>query len=230
MPFRATDSESSGPAPSRVRAGADCGIFDDVASGSADLAIWHRHPIPGSSRLAGMPASRLPTFRVEGRIESIASGVGRHLKGRRWAWLAGDIAMLAARFATASGASDLIVRLEAISTDACRYLHHDYVPLRLVCTYRGPGTEWLPPAREDLIEGRKGGAAGLLESVPAFAPALFSGRTRPGAAPILHRSPPLGQSGIVRLVLTIDDARCRAAPAPRTCNNAALAANRGNRC
>ena len=116
-----------------------------------------------------------------------------------------DILFLATRFAAISGESKLSVKLQAVGSDACRFLHHDYVARRLVCTYRGPGTEWLPPSREAyVVDRRRGVSAALLERVPRFGVAIFTGRTSLGAAPILHRSPPVAGTGTVRLVLTID--------------------------
>jgi hypothetical protein len=110
------------------------------------------------------------------------------------------------RFVAETGATLVSLRLEAVADDACRKLHHDNVARRLVCTYRGPGTEWLPRAREAALGAeRLAVPPGLLERVPRFVAALFSGTRLPGARPVLHRSPPVAGSGEVRLLLTIND-------------------------
>ena len=35
------------------------------------------------------------------------------------------------------------LQLEIVTTDMCRLFHADYYRQRLLCTYLGPGTEWL---------------------------------------------------------------------------------------
>lgn len=109
------------------------------------------------------------------------------------ALLAADVMALAARFADLVHTSRIRARLEVITGDACRKWHRDYTDLRLVLTYRGPGTQFRR------IDG------GEIEQVPEQAPALFKGRLAPGCAGTLeHRSPPIDGTGIRRLVLVLD--------------------------
>src|SRR5690606_9784866 len=93
--------------------------------------------------------------------------------------------------------------------------HVDYHALRLVCTYAGPGTEWV--ARDD-VDRRKLAARHLeLEAahraagirptdVRRLAPGdvlLMKGKGWPGAHGPVHRSPPVEAAGQRRLVLTL---------------------------
>lgn len=107
--------------------------------------------------------------------------------------LTADIVQLAERFAALMAVPNVRLRLERIETDACRKWHLDYTDLRLVVTYRGPGTQFR------LSE------AGAIEQIAEQQVALFKGRDF-GAqhAMISHRSPPIAGTGIVRLVLVID--------------------------
>lgn len=106
-----------------------------------------------------------------------------------------DVQTLANRFAEVTGHSSVRVRLEGVTTNACKKVHADYTDLRLITTYAGPGTDYAPHGDGDCC----------LERVPTGAVALFKGRLfGEGHEPCLHRSPPIEGSGEVRLMLVID--------------------------
>jgi hypothetical protein len=158
-----------------------------------------------------LPADSLPHFRIDHAAPDVvmallgwlteAPGLAPPIRA-----VLADVGCQLQRFVTTTRAPLVALRLEAVADDACRRLHHDNVAQRLVCTYRGPGTEYLPRAREDAL-GRERVAVPprWLEQVPRFVAALFTGTRLPGARPILHRSPPVAGSGTVRLLLTIND-------------------------
>ena len=119
------------------------------------------------------------------------------------ALLAADVMALATRFAAFIGKPRIRLRLEVITSDACRKWHRDYTDLRLVLTYLGPGTQFR------LAEGD------AFEQVPEQAAALFKGRLAPSCAGALeHRSPPIEGTGLRRLVLVLDGPMIAPAPAP----------------
>jgi hypothetical protein len=107
--------------------------------------------------------------------------------------LSRDIEGLAVRFGRMMGSNTVRIRLEGVTTDACRKLHTDYTDVRLITTYAGPGTEYR--TTDD----------GELQRVPTTAIALVKGRLFPGGhPPCWHRSPPLNDTGERRIVLVID--------------------------
>ena len=81
---------------------------------------------------------------------------------------------------TAQGSEDAL-RLEVIETDACRRFHADFVTLRLLSSYVGPGTQWC-----------RANAADAICEVPTGAVGVFKGRLLLDPPTILHRSPPIG--------------------------------------
>lgn len=117
------------------------------------------------------------------------------------AWLAADIAMLAASMADLLRVSRLLVRLDPVHDDACRKFHKDALRARLICTYKGPGTEY----------GAVQNSADQPEevySVPAGAPLVLKGKHW-GEEPapfLVHRSPPIEEAGLSRLVFVVDEA------------------------
>lgn len=188
------------PAPADFATGAEGGI--NLFSGDVPPGI--------DAQLDELPAELLPNFRLEGPLERV-TGWLRLLAATpglpaSLGWVIDDCARQAVRFVDASGSTEIAIKLERITDDACRRLHFDYVAHRLVCTYRGPGTEWLPPHHQAALgDERDAVPQAWLVPVPRFAAALFAGRLSPGARPILHRSPPIAGTGQVRLVLTINE-------------------------
>jgi hypothetical protein len=108
-----------------------------------------------------------------------------------------DILLQAQRFAAFMQVDAVRLRLEAVTTNACRKIHADYTDLRLITTYHGPGTDYLPVDAEP-VEGN------LLRMITGHI-GLFKGRLfADGHVPCLHRSPPIEATGEKRLVLVID--------------------------
>ena len=100
------------------------------------------------------------------------------------------------RFAAVSRARHLAIRLEVVSGPACRRFHQDHVRARLLCSYRGPGTELAP----ETVDRDSGSAALCLGTGHV---AVLRGHRHPlGAGRVLHRSPQ-GVTGR-RLLLAAD--------------------------
>jgi hypothetical protein len=120
--------------------------------------------------------------------------------------LVADVADLARLAAPLMKTHAVDLRLEVISGDACRKFHADYVPLRLITSYAGPGSQWL--SNDDAAALAGGVAAEQLEvrQLLAGEVALFKGRLLTDS-PIIHRSPPIAGTGQRRLVLVINPAQ-----------------------
>jgi len=125
--------------------------------------------------------------------------------------LEGEVFGLAALLLSLSGAPAIRPRFERVTHDGCRLFHTDKLTLRLLCTYAGAGTQWLPDAEVDRSAlGRGSNAAvcadpGKIRAVRRGDVALLKGEAWPGNAGrgIVHRSPP-ARPGTGRLLLTLD--------------------------
>lgn len=127
-----------------------------------------------------------------------------------------DITSLALGYAHASGKAHIKIALTTVVDDGCRKFHADYVDLRLLCTYVGPGTEVLDEAglvREAmetdapfLVANPKIRGAAALFRAGAGDVVVLKGRAYPGNARrgAVHRSPPIEGTSSRRLVLKID--------------------------
>lgn len=122
------------------------------------------------------------------------------------------------RFCELLGAETLRASLASVDTNKCRKFHCDYKTLRLVCTYAGPGAEWVDDAEAD--RGAMGHAEACFDTANArivrrgssvrraaagdvviLKGELFDGNAGRGA---VHRSPPIEATGERRIVLTLD--------------------------
>jgi hypothetical protein len=178
-----------------------------IADPGINLAVWQRHLSPALVAEAGLLAKSAPAdVRVTAATGHVASALTAVMADAGWPALpalVGDIAELAALAATSMATSALDIRLEIVTSDACRKFHADYVPLRLISTYAGPGSQWL--SNDDAAALASGVAIEQLDvrALLAGEVALFKGRLR-SESPIIHRSPPIAGTGQRRLVLVIN--------------------------
>lgn len=158
-------------------------------------------------------------FRFEVELDKVANAVERGFDQagiehrRAQSLLARDIASLAGLYADVAGPGRVEVRVEHDPTAHCPAFHQDNNVLRLLTTYAGPGTEWLPEDRLDRrelgLQGRAAAAAN--EAIALGAPE----RAEPGEVLIgkglkygrghgtfVHRSPSINLGD--RLLVAID--------------------------
>ncbi|MEO0389376.1 MAG: DUF1826 domain-containing protein [Pseudomonadota bacterium] len=180
----------------------DLGVFCEAHSAAT---LWPRSiPAQMQSWLDTLDAARLPHGRVvipahavRGQIAQFCDAAGLPKSAGR-TWLETDIADVAQRFAALMNTRLLRMRLDVVTTNACRKFHVDAITGRLVCTYRGTGTQY-------------GTSDGSQDPATVFtaqtgAPILLRGTKWPAhpAAGLLHRSPPIEGTGEARLVLVLD--------------------------
>ena len=187
------------------------GIADDAASLSilkkpgCAAAIWRRQmPPKASSWLDVLAPDTLPRGRMIVRADAVGQAV-RHLAQMAGTpeddgldWLQADISGLARMFTDVMSVGFLRLRLDAVSGNACSRFHIDAVTARLVCTYRGPGTQY--------GISTDGSGPKRVFQVATGAPILLRGTLWPEDPPsgLLHRSPPIEGTGETRLVLVLD--------------------------
>ena len=168
-------------------------------------AIWHREmPVGMTTWLSNLKTEALPNGRVVLQANAVEDTVRNLCKiaktpvGQQRDWLIADISYLAQCFTALMRAPYLRLRLQAVTTNACRKFHLDAITGRLVCTYRGTGTQY---GTSVLGKDPK-----RVFTVPTGAPVLLRGSLWPAVPPsnLLHRSPPIEGTGETRLVLVLD--------------------------
>jgi len=198
--------------PAQVAQGRDPGILERIHDSRVEMAIWRRVPDPAlAGWLDGLAVAHLPEARtlVDARDPgaAIAAILDRAAMpvGEERVRLADDIAALTRLFGSVSRQERVDLRLEPIAGDGCWKFHRDCVPLRLLATFRGAGTQWVRPAHAAAALDRQGRYDGPLEHLDRPDIALFKGsRAGPGRG-IVHRSPPhVPDAGTVRLLLCLN--------------------------
>ena len=168
-------------------------------------AIWQRATeVSFQSWIDQLPADKLPKARMILPYQNVPEAASqicdicgtpdcpeRHM-------LVNDVAALAEVLREIMPTSHLQMRFDVVTTNACRKFHIDAVTARLVCTYRGTGTQY--GISTDGAEPQK------IFTVPTGAPILLRGTLwpEPPRSGLLHRSPPIEGTGETRLVLVLD--------------------------
>ncbi len=180
--------------PDHVRIDSDPAILAAVDEPQVTLAVWRRaSPLPRPN------LDDFPAIRFAAGTQWVASHVQdalAPLPPEPWhAILAADVQHLASLYATWTGEDRVQVRIERVTGNGCWKFHADYVGLRMISTYCGQATQWLPHGASHDAEPRALSAGDV---------GLFKGRERAGDRAIIHRSPPIAGSGEDRLLLVID--------------------------
>ncbi|MFK7836896.1 MAG: DUF1826 domain-containing protein [Sulfitobacter sp.] len=168
-------------------------------------AIWHRHTTPDFQNWVDeldpmlLPQGRVVLEREATRsiVTDLCERAGTPLVVQLQE-LIDDVVALAEMFADLMLTRYLRLRLAAVTSNACRKFHIDAVKGRLICTYRGLGTQYgMSTNGEDPAR---------LFTVPTGAPVLLKGTLWPNkpASGLLHRSPPIEGTGETRHVLVLD--------------------------
>lgn len=186
-------------------------VLMDIHRPGVNLAIWHRPllaPLLGKALQGLMPAAPFTVVAV-GSSAELPDRLAEQLPGPVPTDLMLDLVNLVAGFLMLDGGgSRARVRLEALVHDGCRKWHADAVGLRMLCTYCGAGTQWLP------INGGAAAARALNGATPSCgtgqlptgAIAVLKGERYPNneGNGCIHRSPPAGPGPRARLLLCID--------------------------
>ncbi|MEJ8472999.1 DUF1826 domain-containing protein [Roseibium algae] len=168
-------------------------------------AIWQRQPLKTfQDWIDSLEKEVLPRARIILRPEVVRAAMTDLFEGSRLpecnerSMLVDDIAAMANILASVMQVPYLRLRLDVISTNACRKFHVDAVTARLICTYRGSGTQYGISMNGE--EPRR------ICSVSTGSPMILRGTLWPEAprSGLLHRSPPIEGTEETRLVLVLD--------------------------
>jgi Protein of unknown function (DUF1826) len=140
--------------------------------------------------------------------KAIASFSTSHCSGHM-AWRE-DMQFLLQQCRELSPMHPIKVRLESVSNNGCRLFHTDKVALRMLCTYRGEGTLWIPEHAIDRWQKDRINNSHVKDSTAIAAldtgwVAYLKGDAYPGELDegIFHRSPTAG-TDMPRILLAAD--------------------------
>lgn len=186
--------------------------IQDIHLPSKNIAIYQRNIEILNDELDQL-AYHTIECRASGTIEEIVLELNKYfeinLSGAKL--LLEDISKLLRVFETTTKAKSLRLLFRTVITDMCRKFHTDINDLRLLCTYKGSGTLWLPDEAidfkalesrgkdEDIVKDKQ-----MIQQVNTGDVVFLKGALYPNANPILHQSPAIEASGEKRLLLRID--------------------------
>ena len=170
---------------------------------AVDAAIWCRSLPPSVENwLDGIDANSLPNGRyivkpsgVAGIIETLFAAQGIATTPAL-TWVGKDAEELSHCICNITRTERIRLRLEKVDDNACSKLHIDNVVARMICTYRGPGTQLA-------FETSK---PSDIQTVPTGMPLLLKGSLWPSETEpeLRHRSPVIAGTGITRLVMVLE--------------------------
>lgn len=187
--------------------GAYCHRATDIAGLAAifepDVQICYLHRSPPATLSAAIDAHCASAWHARRDIVSPASSSTVEWGDSFPALLRADIAWLLELYGDLIGCDAIGIRFEVLSAAMCPGFHVDQCGIRLICTYRGPGTEWALPGARDL--SATAAQAGV-EQATAFGIVLVKGGLWQGNAGRggIHRSPEMPAGDPPRLLLTLD--------------------------
>ena len=176
-------------------------LFDAYTAG----VIWRRYMQEGmQSWLDTLPVDQLPTGRIILPVLNVRSAVTELMNISKMPdcaerqLLLDDICLLAHEFNKLFASSYLRLRFDVITTNKCPKFHIDHVAARLLCTYRGAGTEY------SFLDDQKRPAE--IFSTPNCAAIVLRGTKWPTdcANNLVHRSPEINDGNETRLLFVID--------------------------
>lgn len=205
--------------------GVQLDVLPGIFTPHVSIVVVRRAAFAMAARRALLPLMGQRAFQLSGNMtrQSLDRDVKRLCAALPFrfarAVLVPDIVQLAGRFLELTGGVRARVQLERVTRDACRRFHDDQIGLRMLCTYFGPGTEWLDDrdvcaevlealggnvdeANRRIVRDADKVRRAQAGDVLVLKGARYPGRARHGA---VHRSPPIEAERASRLVLKIDE-------------------------
>lgn len=200
--------------------GGQSDIFSSIYQQETHIVIWQRSLSTSLSQSAETILYTKPSLEISmvlsprDAFETLQKALGPSQESEV---LSRDIAQLVDMFCSLFEQKRAVIRLSALDRTMCPRFHVDWVPCRLITTYQGVATEWLPHNVADRSKlgtgnmGKPDELSGLFDSSSDIQQlncgdiALLKGEiweNNEGAG-LIHRSPQLS-GGNRRLLLTID--------------------------
>ena len=195
-------------------------VLDDIFRADIDIVIWKR----GLAEDLALELKDLDLSRFDSAVSTLVTtqvsplSIVKQLRDLFDApLLAWDIAYLSRQFLSLFQLDQARLKLTSLDRTMCPRFHVDRVPCRLVTTYRGMGTEWLPHHVVDRsrlgpgAQGKPDHQSGVyrdnddIQRLSKGDIALIKGKLWPTAGNLgqVHRSP-VARPGESRLLLTLD--------------------------
>ena len=196
----------------------DLSVLSEIYQPDVNLSVWNREIYPALKGEAEALIASNPSFQksLGMRADEAPTALQNFFPKQNYAALRADIAWLIEAFSYLFDLREVGLRLAVLDKAMCPKFHVDKVPCRLITTYTGVATEWLPHDRVNRrflgpdVPTVVGSEPDICESgdseiLEIGAVALLKGEAWEGneGCGLVHRSPSIAE-GRKRLLLTID--------------------------
>lgn len=199
-------------------------VLADIYNEDVNIAVWQRTLSPDVLMVVNQLLAANPEFKLSVNIDprELPNHLFRHINSLKIDnsqvyLLVEDIINIVSMYCCLFDLQNVGLRLTALDKAMCPKFHVDRIPARLVTTFQGTATEWLPHEcvdRNRLGAGGKGLAdheSGIylqdsdIQQLNAGDVAILKGEYWEGneQAGLVHRSPAVN-TGECRLLLTLD--------------------------
>lgn len=182
-----------------VQASNTADILSRIKEPDVHLALWRRALPADLEGLVALDLREIDDIDVRVPLDGLGAELPLLLENAGYdayaPALLRELRQIAVRFAGLVDCNDMRLRLEVVETDACRKFHSDYVKARLLMPLVGSGTQWREASGDETIHEMRVGEVGI-----------FKGRVWAPEPSILHRSPPVAETGEIRLLFALNPA------------------------
>jgi len=192
----------------------DLHVFERLHDDAINLVRWRRRiPSRVSAELFRWAAQSSASH--EALVSKLPHDLSAATEGLSTAaarWVAGDMNLLLNHFTKLAETCRLRVWFGVVRGDQCRKFHVDYYRYRLLTTYIGPGTEWVPDhgvrrealaqAAESPLDANRAIVRDLsaVQRAAAGDVLVMKGERYSRGRGAVHRSPTLEGTGRIRVV------------------------------
>lgn len=178
-----------------------------------NLAVWQRATDAGMLPVLHWLAREPFELEYKTEVCDISPSLHKHLQAplefeQSRHRLIADIAHLARIFEQHAGSSRIRLVVESVHNVPCPKFHQDSIPLRLICTYSGAGTQWLENSNVNTHAQCCGGKVvrddSRIQQLMAFDVALMKGKLWPKNDMGIYHCSPQAQDNQPRLVVKMD--------------------------
>ncbi|MAW28366.1 MAG: hypothetical protein CMP98_06185 [Gammaproteobacteria bacterium] len=194
----------------------DSDVLRKMVNPAVNLCLWRR-PIQTSvaQELSVLQATDLPDFRHRTTLATFDDDLinlfnTQGLDPDGFVRLRSDLHLLITMFSRINHGQNIRFRLLTTDENDCKRFHLDRQNLRLMCTYQGPGTEWIPDnqVNREALSTCASNASILLHGQPCQFETFWVGLTRGDPANVgtglVHRSPTIEDTGQIRALFCLD--------------------------
>ncbi|MEM1112097.1 MAG: DUF1826 domain-containing protein [Pseudomonadota bacterium] len=191
-------------------------VLSRISDPCVSLSLWQRPAeLLIAKELAQLTAAQLSRARhltsPTSFDDDLSAMLTKHgLDPEAFSHLRADLRHLATLFFPLADTRPVRLRLTTTDADDCRRFHVDRTYLRLLCTYQGPGTEWLRNEQVDrqaLMCGDPNEAIirfGTASRFETFWVGITRGDPQNLGQGLVHRSPPIAGTGQIRVLFCLE--------------------------